>query len=159
MEKIIYYLLNKFLMTNVEKEILSYIKNKKQTIFDIGCYKGYFTKGIIEKEESSLKSKKFYLFDGNPNSKKFLKDLLRMKNVSFFNIAIHNSNGRKKFFINNFFEPSGSSLVPFYQKDLMWNYTRKIFMKLFKPFTKISGYSSINVKTQTLDSFCRKKKN
>ena len=74
MEKIIYYLLNRFVMTNVEKEILSHMKNKNQVIFDIGCYKGYFTKGIIGNDKKNLKNKKFYLFDGNPNSKKFLKD-------------------------------------------------------------------------------------
>jgi len=158
MEKIIYYLLNRFVMTNVEKEILSHMKNKNQVIFDIGCYKGYFTKGIIGNDKKNLKNKKFYLFDGNPNSKKFLKDLLNNKNIRFYNLAIHNTNSNKNYYINNFFEPSGSSLIPIYNKDLMWNLTRKIFMKIFNPLKKISGYSKVKVKTQTLDTFCRKKK-
>jgi len=31
-------------------------------------------------------------------------------------------------------------------------------MKIFNPLKKISGYSKVKVKTQTLDNFCRKKK-
>ena len=158
MEKIIYYLLNKFFMTNIEKEILGYIKNKKQIIFDIGCYKGYFTKGIIENDKRSLRGKKFYLFDANPISKKYLSNLLNNKNIKYFNLAMHNTNGNRNFYINNYFEPSGSSLIPFYQKDFMWNSTRKFLMQLFKPLTKISGYTKIKVKTKTIDKFCNKKK-
>lgn len=144
-------------MTNIEKEILGYIKNKRKIIFDVGCYKGYFTKGIISNDITRAR-KFFYMFDANPNAKKYLFNLLKNKNIKYFNLAMHNTNGNKNFYINNYFEPSGSSLIPFYQKDFMWNSTRKFLMQLFKPFTQISGYTKINVQTQTMDNFCNKKR-
>ena len=49
MQKIIYYLLNKFFMNEVENEILTYFKkNNKKIVFDVGCYRGNFTKNIIK---------------------------------------------------------------------------------------------------------------
>ena len=52
MQKIVYYLLNKFFMNEVEVELLNYLKNKEKDkiIFDVGCFRGYFTENIIKCE-------------------------------------------------------------------------------------------------------------
>jgi len=69
-------------------------------------------------------------------------------------LALDNSNSEKKFYLNNFFEPSGSSLNTVIRDDKKWQSTRKIFMQIFQPFKKIEDFSEINVQTQTLDNFC-----
>ena len=76
----------------------------------------------------------------------------------YFNLAFDNSNSQKSFYLNNFFEPSGSSLNTTIRDDIKWKSTRKIFMKMLHPFKKIEDFSEIVVKTQTLDNFCLEKK-
>ena len=41
-----------------------------------------------------------------------------------------------------------------HKEDRLYNLSRKAFMKLFQPFTKIQNYEEINVQTQTIDNFC-----
>jgi FkbM family methyltransferase len=143
---------------NLVKEIAnilkntSYIKkNNKLNILDIGCYIGNFSK-VLNTELKSLKYKKFfYLIDPNYN---VVKNLNYLKfNFKFFNIAIDNTNKQKFFYLNNFFESSGSSLNKITVNDMFWNFSRKILsLNLFK------NYSKFNVQCQSLDNFAKKNK-
>ena len=154
MQDTIYYLLNKFFMNEVESEILKYIKKKEKIVFDIGCFRGNFTKKFIKNEQKLGIKSNFFLFDPNPNVENYLKLILKNEKIKYFNLALDNSNSEKKFYLNNFFEPSGSSLNTVIRDDKKWQSTRKIFMQIFQPFKKIEDFSEINVQTQTLDNFC-----
>ena len=154
MQRYIYYILNKFFMNEVENEILMHLDKKNKIIFDIGCFRGSFTKNLIKNEIKLGIESNFYLFDPNPNVKDYLNSLLENKRVKYFNLALDNTNSEKRFYLNKFFEPSGSSLKTISKDDKKWTTTRKIFMQLLQPFKKIEDFSEINVKTQTLDNFC-----
>jgi len=154
MQKIIYKLINKIFMNEVENDLIKLIKSKEKVIFDVGCYRGNFTENILKIEKNENENYKFYLFDPNPNVKEYLKELLVNENIKYFELALDNSNTTKKFTINRYFEPSGSSLNSAHQKDHKYNFSRKLFMKIFQPFTKIEDYEQIDVQTQTLDNFC-----
>jgi len=159
MEKLIYNIFNKIFMNEVENELLEYIdKEKNKIIFDVGCFRGNFTKNIIKLESKKNIQSNFFLFDPNPNVKDYLYPFLKEKNVKYFNIALDNSNSKKKFTLNQYFEASGSSLVSLHKQDKLYNFTRKNFMKIFQPFKKIKDYVEIDVKTQTLDNFCLENK-
>ena len=73
-------------------------------------------------------------------------------------MALDNSNLHKKFYLNNFFESSGSSLIKLVKDDKVWKRTRKIVMQILQPYKKIGDFSEIIVQTQTLDNFCFKEK-
>ena len=61
----LYYLVDKFLMPDFCDQISSYVnKNKKQIVFDVGCFKGTFSIKLKKKIPNS----KFYLFDPSPIS-------------------------------------------------------------------------------------------
>ena len=155
MQTIIYNLLNKFFMNEVENEIIKYLENRKKIIFDIGCYKGNFTKNFLKQEKRLEYKSSFYMFDPNPNVKKYINPILENDQIKYFDIAFDNTNAQKKFFLNNFFEPSGSSLSAIIKDDKRWVKTRKIFMKMVQPFNKIKDFTEISVKTKTLDTFCK----
>ena len=126
-------------------------KNNKLNILDIGCYIGNFSK-VLNAELKPLKCKKFfYLIDPNYN---VVKNLNYLKfNYKFFNLAIDNSNKEKFFYLNNFFESSGSSLNKITVNDILWNLSRKILtLNLFK------NYSRYKVQCQSLDNFVKKNK-
>jgi FkbM family methyltransferase len=152
MQKIIYYLLHKFSMNDIESNIFKYLSSNEKNIFDIGCFRGNFTKNII-KNENKIKSN-FFLFDPNPNTEKYLSNLLKKKNIKYFNLAIDNSNTKKTFHLNKFFESSGSSLQSFAKDDKKWKMTRRIFMQLIQPHKKVEDFTEIEVETKTLDFFC-----
>ena len=158
MQKIVYYLLNKFFMNEVEVELLNYLKNKEKDkiIFDVGCFRGYFTENIIKCESKKGIKSNIFLFDPNPKVKSYLTSLLNNDNVKYFNLALDNSNEQKKFTLNKFFEPSGSSLISAHKEDKWYNITRKSFMQIVQPFKKIKGYIEIDVQTQSIDNFCSK---
>ena len=158
MQQTIYYLLNRFFMNEVENEILKYFKKRDKIIFDIGCFRGNFTKNFIKNEQKLGIKSNFFLFDPNPNVKNYLKLILKNENIKYFNLALDNSDSQKKFYLNNFFEPSGSSLNTTFRDDKKWKNTRKIFMQIVQPFKKIEDFSEINVQTQTLDNFCLEEK-
>ena len=158
MQNVIYYLLNKIFMNEVEDEILKYSKKEDKIVFDIGCYRGGFTKNFIKNEKKIGIESTFFLFDPNPNTKNYLKPILQNEKIKYYNLAIDNSNAQKTFYLNKFFEPSGSSLNTTIRDDKKWKNTRKIFMQIFQPLKKIKDFSEINVQTQTLDSFCLDKK-
>ena len=159
MEKLIYNIFNKIFMNDVEKELLNYIEEEKdKVIFDVGCFRGNFTRNIIKHESKKNIKSNFFLFDPNPNVKNYLSSLLKENNVKCFNIAFDNSNSEKKFTLNQYFEATGSSLDSLHKEDKLYNFTRKSFMKIFRPFKKIKDYIEIDVKTQTLDNFCSENK-
>ena len=155
MEKLIYNIFNKIFMNEVEEDLLKYfVEERNKIIFDVGCFRGNFTRNIIKHESKKGIQSVFFLFDPNPNVKTYLSSLLKENNVKCFNIAFDNSNSKKKFTLNQYFEASGSSLVSLHKEDKLYNFTRKSFMKIFQPFKKIKDYVEIDVKTQTIDNFC-----
>ena len=156
MQKIIYNIINKLFMNEVESDLLNLIKEEKKIIFDVGCFRGNFTKNLINKEKKNSVNK-YFLFDANPNVPTYLHELLKNKSVNFFQLALDNTNMIKQFTINKYFEPSGSSLKSAHKEDKLYNLSRKIFMKFFQPFKKIDDYIEIDVQTQKLDNFCELK--
>ena len=158
MQRLIYYIVNKFLMNSIESEIVKYLDEKEKVVFDVGCYRGTFTKKLIQCGHKLGKKFNFFLFDPNPNVKNYLSILLNSKNIKYFDFALDNSNTKKKFYLNNFFEPSGSSLNTIAKNDKIWNRTRRMVMLVLQPFKKIANFSEIEVKTQTLDNFCHNEK-
>ena len=145
-------------MNEVEVEILKYLKKGDKIVFDIGCFRGGFTKNFIRNEKKLGIESTFFLFDPNPITKDYLKPILQNEKIKYFNLALDNSNSQKKFYLNKFFEPSGSSLNTTFRDDKKWKNSRKIFMQIFQPFKKIEDFSEINVQTQTLDNFCLEEK-
>ncbi len=141
-------------MNEIEDDLVKLIQSEEQIIFDVGCYRGNFTKNILQSKKAKNKEFKFFLFDPNPNVKNYLKLLLENENIKYFQLALDNSNTIKKFTINKYFEPSGSSLNSAHKKDPMYNFSRKFFMRIFQPFKKLDDYEEIDVQTQTLDNFC-----
>ena len=79
-DKLFYYLANYTLQHSFEKEIIKLLKNeKKLVIFDVGCYRGIFTKTILNLIKK--KKYKFYLFDINKNVKNYITNLLKLRNI------------------------------------------------------------------------------
>ena len=148
------YIYHKFFTNEVASEILKYFIKKDKIVFDIGCFRGTFTKSFIKDEQKIGIKSNFFLFDPNPNVKNYLKPILENTQIKYFNLALDNSNSKKKFYFNTFFEASGSSLSTVIRDDKKWKSTRKIFMQIFQPFKKIEDFTEINVQTQTLDDFC-----
>ncbi len=158
MQHLVYNLLNKFSSNEVESDIRKYLKKKDRIVFDVGCFRGTFTEDLIKNEQELGIKSNFFLFDPNPNVKSYIKHLLKNEKVKYFNLAFDNSNTNKKFYLNTFMEPAGSSLNPMLRDDKKWAISRKFIMQILQPFKKISGFSEINVQTQTLDNFCLSKK-
>ena len=77
-------------MNEVENEILMHLDKKNKIIFDIGCFRGSFTKNLIKNEIKLGIESNFYLFDPNPNVKDYLNSLLENKRVKYFNLALDN---------------------------------------------------------------------
>ena len=65
------------------------------------------------------------------------------------------------FFLNKFFEASGSSFQTILKNDKKWNFSRRKILELFNIFnkSKLEEFKKIKVKTNTIDNFCKKKKN
>ena len=117
-------------MNEVEEEILKYSSKEDKIVFDIGCFRGGFTKNFIKNEKKLGMESTFFLFDPNPITKDYLKPILQNERIKYFNLALDNSNSQKKFYLNNFFEPSGSSLNTTFRDDKKWKNSRKILMKI-----------------------------
>ena len=152
MKKLIYYTLNLF-SHNLERKITNILsREKKLTVFDVGCFKGVFSRKIL----SLVKNKKykFYLFDINKNTKKYISDLILLKNFIFNEVALSSKNGTAIYNYNRFFESSGSSLSKLYRNDSKWVLSRKFLLKILFQTTK--DYSQYRVRTITLDSFVKK---
>ena len=139
----------------LKNEIIKVLKKeKKLTVFDVGCYKGVFAKKIFELV--GKKKIKIYLFDVNKNVKKYIANLLKLKNVHYNEIALHNKNGKAAYHYNGSFECSGSSLSTLIKDDAVWVLSRKIILKML--FLRTEGFTKYTVPTITLDSFVKKNK-
>jgi len=154
-DKLLYYLANYTLQHSFEKEIVKLIGNKKKlVIFDVGCYRGAFTKNILNLI-GKLKCK-FYLFDINKKVKKYIFNLTKLKNIHYNEIALSNKNGIANYNYNRFFESAGSSLSNIVKSDTRWNFSRKLILKTF--FFKTGNFIKYQVRTITLDNFVKKNK-
>ena len=150
MKKILYYILNLTFHT-LDKDIIKLIEKKnKLTIFDVGCYRGIFTKSMLDLIGN--KKYKIYLFDINKKVKKYISYLLRLKNIYYNEVALSNKNGKANYNYNQFFEAAGSSLSSLVKNESMWNFTRKLVLLSRKEFV------TYKVHTITLDSFVKKNK-
>jgi len=152
MKKLIYYILNYFLH-NLEDVIVNLLKReKKLVIFDVGCFRGIFSKNILHLIKK--KKFKFYLFDINKNTKKYISDLLLSRHFRYHEIALSNKNGTAVYNYNSFFESSGSSLSTLYKNDAKWIFSRKFILKILFQSTK--DYIKYKVPTSKLDTFVKK---
>ena len=150
-DKLFYYLANYTLQHSFEKEIIKLLKNeKKLVIFDVGCYRGIFTKSMLDLIGN--KKYKIYLFDINKKVKKYISYLLRLKNIYYNEVALSNKNGKANYNYNKFFEAAGSSLSSLVKNEATWNFTRKLVLLSRKEFV------TYKVHTITLDSFVKKNK-
>ena len=151
--KLLYYIANYTLQHSFEKEILKILKNeKKLVIFDIGCYRGVFTKTMLNLV--GKRKYKFYLFDINKNVKKYIASLLKLRNVYYNEIALSNKNGITNYYYNSFFESAGSSLSSIVKNDAKWNFSRKLLFKIL--FQSSKDFIKYQVSTITLDNFIKK---
>ena len=154
MKKLIYYILN-YTFHRFEAKIIKILKNEKNlVVFDIGCFRGVFTKNILKLTDR--KKIKFYLFDINKNTKKYISNLILSRNISYNEVALINKNGTAEYNYNSFFESSGSSLSPLFRNDAKWISSRKFLLKILLQSTK--NYVKYRVPTLTLDTFVKKKR-
>ena len=154
MKKLIYYILN-FTFHRFEAKIIKILKNEKNlVVFDIGCFRGVFTKNILKLIDR--KKIKFYLFDINKNTKKYISNLILSRNISYNEVALSDKNGTAEYNYNSFFESSGSSLSSLYRNDAKWISSRKFLLKILLQSTK--NYVKYHVPTLTLDTFVKKKR-
>ena len=140
----------------IEQKILSgkiRFKNKTLIVFDVGSYKGTFSKQILKRFGG--KNIIFYLFDP-------LKQIINFEhetfnNFNYYDCALDSKKpGIKKFYLNNFLHASGSSLSGSSFKDKKYRFSRNLIAFFLNPFKKM--VKIINVKTNNLDNFCRQKK-
>jgi len=141
----LYEFVDKYLMPNLTDSIIKCLnlKTDKLIIFDIGCFKGNFSRNI--KQKLNGKDNKFYLFDPNKN--------LNIKDFDYHKLAFSNKKEIANYYLNDFFPSSGSSLKTAVKDDKLWNFTRKLFSLNFN-----KGFSSHKVQTDILDNFCKENK-
>jgi len=155
MKKLIYYILNYTFLHSLALKIMKILRyEKKLVIFDVGCFRGVFTKNVLKL--IGRKKFKFFLFDINKNTRKYISNLILLKNISYNEVALSNKNGTAKYNYNSFFESSGSSLSSLYRDDNKWVSSRKFILKILQQST--NDYTEYNVRTLTLDTFVKKKK-
>ena len=154
-KKIIYHIGDFFWGHGFEKKINDLLKKKKKlVIFDVGCYRGFFTKNILK--VLGQKKYKFYLFDVNKNVKKYISDLIKIKNINYNEVAISDKNGKADYYFNRFYEPAGSSLSKIIKNDTKWNFSRRLLLKTL--LLNSDGFIKYKVPTITLDNFLKKNK-
>lgn len=151
----LYNLVDIFLMNNNEKTIYKIIKNEPQkVIFDVGSFKGRFTKKILKIDQN--KETKYFLFDPNPKSRLYLDEIMNKNpNIFFDCVGLSNQAEKKIFYLNSFFEASGSSFQTISKDDKLWNISRKLIttFNIFDLNSK-NNFKSFKVKTNTIDQFC-----
>jgi len=155
-------------MNNIERKVYKIFlqknnnikNNTKINILDVGCFKGQFSLSLYNKFNKERKKKlKFYLIDANDRYKKFFKKNF-LFNFKFFKYAIDDKPaGKKKFYVNNYYEASGSSLKGDSFKDKNYIKSRTIIQKILNPFSKIGRMVKKKyVHTINLSDFCKKNK-
>ena len=147
--------MNDFLSIIEQKNFIEKIKikNKSLIIFDVGSYKGTFSKQVIKK--FGHRNLIFYLFDPLKQIVNF--DNEAYKNFNYYDYALDSKKpGIKKFYLNNFLHASGSSLNGNSFKDRQYKFSRNFIAFFLNPFKKM--VKIIKVKTNNLDNFCKQKK-
>ena len=147
--------MNDFLSIIEQKNFIEKIKfkNKSLIIFDVGSYKGTFSKQVFEKFGHI--NIIFYLFDPLKQIVNF--DNKAYKNFNYYDYALDSKKpGIKKFYLNNFLHASGSSLNGNSFKDRQYKFSRNLIAFFLNPFKKM--VKIIKVKTNNLDNFCKQKK-
>ena len=156
-----YKIYEKLFMNNFSEILINYIvyneikfKKKKFIVFDVGAYKGTFSRELKKK----LKLKKKFIFHMFDPLKSYVKfDDQKLNNFNYHQIAFDSLKPNyKKFYLNNFLHASGSSLKGNSFKDKKYKFSRTLIASLINPFKKM--VKVINVKTDNLDNFCKKKK-
>ncbi len=160
MESFIYYILDKFFENDNTNLLFNKLKQKNSAvIFDIGCYKGNFTINLInhfkKNKLNSYKNYSYFLFDPIPNLK---KELINQNNLNYkyLEYAVDSKSSKKEFYLNQFYNSAGSSLIGIHYADRLWLNSRKIFMKIMNPFKIKNNFKKINVKTISIDDFVKK---
>ena len=109
MKSFLYYILDKFIMTDftsvIAEKLNKYEKLDYVIVFDVGCYIGNFSRNLKKKLN---KNTKFHLFDANPE--------LKINDFNYEQIAISDKKGTQNFFINNFFHTQGPLLMIYMSK-------------------------------------------
>ena len=140
----------------IEQKILSgkiRFKNKTLIVFDVGSYKGTFSKQILKRFGG--KNIIFYLFDPLKQIIDFNDKIF--KNLNYYDFALDSKKpGIKKFYLNNFLHASGSSLSGSSFKDKKYKFSRNLIAFFLNPFKKM--VKIIKVKTNNIDNFCKQKK-
>ena len=78
-------------MHNLEDKIVNLLKKeKKLVIFDVGLFRGIFSRKILHLIKK--RKFKFYLFDVNKNTKRYISDLFLSKHFKFNKVALSNKN-------------------------------------------------------------------
>ena len=147
--------MNDFLSIIEQKNFIEKIKikNKSLIIFDVGSYKGTFSKQVLKK--FGHRNLIFYLFDPLKQIVNF--DNEAYKNFNYYDYALDSKKpGIKKFYLNNFLHASGSSLNGNSFKDRQYKFSRNLIAFFLNPFKKM--VKIIKVKTNNLDNFCKQKK-
>jgi FkbM family methyltransferase len=168
---LIYNAADYFLQNHKEKEIYKYISNNKsKIIFDVGSLYGSFTKAIIklEKKRNKKDNNSYYLFDPNIKAKTYINDIIKRKNIHFYNYGLGNKPMKLAFHLNTYFEAAGSGFQTIIKNDKKWNRSRRIVMhcvnfitQMFniiknKPYKRLKSYETTIVNTSTVDIFCKK---
>ena len=149
LRNLIYSIVDYTFPSFVNEAVKSINVQKKLIIFDIGCYRGFFTKSILKL--INKKKYKIYLFDVNKNVKKYIYDLKKLKNIYYNEVAISDKNGKANYNLNSFFESSGSSLSSMVKNDNKWISSRKFILKLLLQTTE--DFKQYQVNTITIDKF------
>ena len=149
LRNLIYSIVDYTFPSFVNEAVESINVQKKIIIFDIGCYRGFFTKSILKL--INKKKYKIYLFDVNKNVKKYIYDLKKLKNIYYNEVAISDKNAKANYNFNSFFESSGSSLSSMVKNDNKWISSRKFILKLLLQTTE--DFKQYQVNTITIDKF------
>ena len=149
LRNLIYSIVDYTFPSFVNEAVESINVQKKIIIFDIGCYRGFFTKSILKL--INKKKYKIYLFDVNKNVKKYIYDLKKLKNIYYNEVAISDKNAKANYNFNSFFESLGSSLSSMVKNDNKWISSRKFILKLLLQTTE--DFKQYQVNTITIDKF------
>jgi FkbM family methyltransferase len=141
-----------YVLTNYINNNKIKFKKDKFIIFDIGAHQGTFSHELNNK--INLKKKlHFYLFD--PLKRYVNFESQSIDNFNYYELAFDSSKkSYKKFYLNNYFHASGSSLKGFSFKDKKYRISRTLIASLIYPFK--SMVKVINVKTDNLNDFFKK---
>ena len=93
----------------------------------------------------------------SPNT---LKKLIKNNtNINLHTNGFSDKIEKKEFYLNNFFEASGSSFQTIWKDDKGWYFSRRLLLIIINilNFRKTKKYSKIEMLTSTIDEFCQKK--